>query len=161
MRALMILVPMALMIYAFIDCLNTPEEETKHLPKLAWVFIILLFWVVGAIGWIVAGKKRRGASGGGMAASWQRGRRTQWVAPDDNPDFLKSLKSDVRGADGEETVAAPEKRDPAGAAADSGAEKDGQAPSPTDREADPLREEEPKRRERSTGPDDATPPVTG
>lgn len=94
MRALMFIVPLALTIYAFIDCLNTTEEDTKHLPKIAWVFIILLFWVVGPVVWLVAGKKRHTRTGGTGPASWQRRGRQQWVAPDDNPDFLKSLKDD-------------------------------------------------------------------
>ncbi|MEU3203438.1 PLD nuclease N-terminal domain-containing protein [Streptomyces cyaneofuscatus] len=91
----MFILPLALMIYAFIDCLNTSEEDTKHLPKIAWVFIILLFWVVGSIGWLFAGKVRHSSAGGAGLSSWQPGgRRQQWVAPDDNPDFLKSLKDD-------------------------------------------------------------------
>ncbi|WP_433546262.1 PLD nuclease N-terminal domain-containing protein [Streptomyces sp. CA-294286] len=97
LRALMFILPLALTIYAFIDCLNTPEDEVKHLPKVAWVFIILLFWVVGPIVWIVAGKNRRAVTGGRTPSEWQRGRRTQWVAPDDNPDFLKSLKDEDKG----------------------------------------------------------------
>ncbi|MEU4076638.1 hypothetical protein DEJ45_20825 [Streptomyces venezuelae] len=86
LRALLFILPLALMIYAFIDCLNTPEEEAKHLPKVVWVIVILLFWVVGAIGWIAAGKVRRPAGARGGAGGW--------VAPDDNPDFLKSLRKD-------------------------------------------------------------------
>ncbi|MEU8706073.1 PLD nuclease N-terminal domain-containing protein [Streptomyces sp. NPDC048565] len=87
LRALIYILPLALTIFAFIDCLNTPEKETKHLPKIAWVFIILLFWVVGPVVWLVAGKVRA-VPGGGF------GRRTTWVAPDDNPDFLRSLKDE-------------------------------------------------------------------
>lgn len=100
MRALMFIVPLALTIYAFIDCLNTSEEDTKHLPKIAWVFIILLFWIAGPVVWLVAGKARRTRTGGAGPSSWQRSRRQQWVAPDDNPDFLKSLKDD-RNAEAE------------------------------------------------------------
>ncbi|MFE6817404.1 PLD nuclease N-terminal domain-containing protein [Streptomyces sp. NPDC057677] len=85
LRALLFIIPLALMIYAFIDCLNTPEEEVKHLPKPVWAIVVLLFSVVGAIGWIVAGKDRRPRT---------RGRAGGWVAPDDNPEFLKSLKDE-------------------------------------------------------------------
>ncbi|MER6099568.1 PLD nuclease N-terminal domain-containing protein [Streptomyces sp. NPDC001728] len=94
LRALLFILPLALMIYAFIDCLNTPEEEVKHLPKPVWAIVVLLFSVVGAIGWIVAGKERRPRTGRGAGG---------WVAPDDNPEFLKSLrddKKDERVADG-------------------------------------------------------------
>ncbi|MEU6932334.1 PLD nuclease N-terminal domain-containing protein [Streptomyces sp. NPDC046385] len=89
LRALMYILPLALTIYAFIDCLNTPEEETKHLPKVVWVIIILLFWIVGPIVWFAAGKQRRAAARGG----------TGWVAPDDNPEFLKSLREEKRPDD--------------------------------------------------------------
>ncbi|MCX4981558.1 PLD nuclease N-terminal domain-containing protein [Streptomyces sp. NBC_00572] len=89
LRALLFILPLALMIYAFIDCLNTPEEEVKHLPKPVWAIVVLLFSVVGAIGWIVAGKDRRPRTRGGAGAG-------DWVAPDDNPEFLKSLKDEQK-----------------------------------------------------------------
>ncbi|MER5949351.1 PLD nuclease N-terminal domain-containing protein [Streptomyces sp. NPDC001904] len=97
LRVLMFLIPLALTIYAFIDCLNTPEDETKHLPKVAWVFIILLFWIVGPIVWLAAGKQRTVPQGGRTPSpfsSGHRNRRTQYVAPDDNPEFLASLQED-------------------------------------------------------------------
>ncbi|MCX5013331.1 PLD nuclease N-terminal domain-containing protein [Streptomyces sp. NBC_00555] len=87
LRYLPFLLILALTIYAFIDCLNTPEEEVKHLPKVVWVIIILLFSIVGPVVWLFAGKKRAAAGGG-------RARRAQWVAPDDNPEFLKSLRDE-------------------------------------------------------------------
>ncbi|MER7171290.1 PLD nuclease N-terminal domain-containing protein [Streptomyces mesophilus] len=94
LRILMILIPLALTIFAFIDCLNTPEDEAKHLPKIAWVFIILLFWVVGPIVWLAAGKQRTPPQGGRTPSEWHRNHRTTWVAPDDNPEFLKSIKDE-------------------------------------------------------------------
>ncbi|MBD9703074.1 PLD nuclease N-terminal domain-containing protein [Streptomyces caniscabiei] len=94
LRLLMYLVPLALTIYAFIDCLNTPEDEAKHLPKIAWVFIILLFWIVGPIAWLAAGKLRNAPAGGRTPSEWHRNHRTDYVAPDDNPEFLKSLAED-------------------------------------------------------------------
>src|SRR6478752_6681622 len=72
LRALMYLLPLALTIYAFIDCLNTPEDEAKHLPKVAWIFIILLFWIVGPIVWLVAGKLRNVPEGGRTPSEWHR-----------------------------------------------------------------------------------------
>jgi hypothetical protein len=94
LRYLPFLLIIALTIYAFIDCLNTPEEEVKHLPKVVWVIIILLFSIVGPLVWLFAGKKRVPSAGG------RGGGRTRWVAPDDNPDFLKSLDEE-RGRDKE------------------------------------------------------------
>ncbi|MCX5296666.1 PLD nuclease N-terminal domain-containing protein [Streptomyces sp. NBC_00193] len=90
LRYLPFLLIIALTIYTFIDCLNTPEEEVKHLPKVVWVLIILLFSIVGPAVWLFAGKKRVPGGAGGRP---RPGRRT-WVAPDDNPEFLKSLRDE-------------------------------------------------------------------
>ncbi|RSS79545.1 PLD nuclease N-terminal domain-containing protein [Streptomyces sp. WAC06614] len=90
LRYLPFLLVIALTIYAFIDCLNTPEEEVKHLPKVVWVIIILLFSIVGPVVWLFAGKQRS-LTGGGFPTAGGRARRTPWVAPDDNPEFLRSL----------------------------------------------------------------------
>ncbi|WP_051338308.1 PLD nuclease N-terminal domain-containing protein [Streptomyces flavidovirens] len=107
LRYLPFLLVLALWIYAFIDCLNTPEEEVRHLPKVVWVIIVLLFGevLIGPIAWLAVGKVRKGA-GNGTPAEWRRGRKQQWVAPDDNPDFLKSLK-DENENDGPEDPTPP------------------------------------------------------
>jgi hypothetical protein len=97
LRYLPFLLVLALWIYAFIDCLNTPEEQVRGLPKVVWVIIILLFGevLVGPIAWLVAGKHRGPvAVNGSTPSEWHRNHRTRFVAPDDNPDFLKSLAED-------------------------------------------------------------------
>ncbi|MEU6576118.1 PLD nuclease N-terminal domain-containing protein [Streptomyces sp. NPDC046805] len=92
------LLVLALWIYAFIDCLNTPEEQVRGLPKVVWVIIILLFGevLVGPIAWLVAGKARHAPAGrtGSTPSEWHRNHRTDYVAPDDNPEFLRSLKEE-------------------------------------------------------------------
>ncbi|MEU5437619.1 PLD nuclease N-terminal domain-containing protein [Streptomyces sp. NPDC020719] len=82
LRYLPFLLVLALWIYAFIDCLNTPENEVRGLPKVVWVIVILLFGEVllGPVAWLIAGRPRRTAP-----------RRGGWTAPDDNPEFLASL----------------------------------------------------------------------
>lgn len=98
LRYLPFLLVLALWIYAFIDCLNTPESQVRGLPKVVWVIIILLFGevLIGPIAWLVAGKHRHPVSGGGGStpAEWHRNHGAQWVAPDDNPEFLRSLKEE-------------------------------------------------------------------
>ena len=36
--------------------LTTPEAACRNLPKLAWIFIVLLLPLVGSIAWLVAGR---------------------------------------------------------------------------------------------------------
>ncbi|MFG2723316.1 PLD nuclease N-terminal domain-containing protein [Streptomyces sp. NPDC048416] len=84
LRYLPFLLVLALWLYAFIDCLNTPESEVKGLPKVVWIIVVLLFGevLVGPVAWLVAGKVRRAP--------------TRWTAPDDNPEFLASLEDRTR-----------------------------------------------------------------
>ncbi|MFT2016443.1 PLD nuclease N-terminal domain-containing protein [Streptomyces sp. 796.1] len=106
LRYLPFLLVLALWIYAFIDCLNTPEEEVRKLPKVAWVIIVLLFGevLIGPVAWLTVGRPRKAHAGGGAGGGAGRGgfggsfggRRGGggWVAPDDNPEFLKSLRKE-------------------------------------------------------------------
>lgn len=96
LRYLPYLLVLALWIYAFVDCLNTPEEEVRHLPKVVWVIIVLLFGevLVGPVAWLVTGKVRRAPETGSTPSEWHRNAASSWVAPDDNPEFLKSLDKD-------------------------------------------------------------------
>ncbi|MEZ3180017.1 PLD nuclease N-terminal domain-containing protein [Streptomyces pimonensis] len=93
LRVLMFLVPLALSVYAFIDCISTKDDDIRHMPKPLWAILVLLFPLVGSVSWLIAGKKRRPAGGAGPTRG-RGGGRQQWVAPDDNPDFLKSLGED-------------------------------------------------------------------
>ncbi|MFI0821455.1 PLD nuclease N-terminal domain-containing protein [Streptomyces sp. NPDC021098] len=130
LRVLMILVPLALSIYAFIDCITTEEQDVRYIPKPLWAILVLLFPVVGSISWLLVGRKRTAAAE----------TRREWVAPDDNPEFLKSLGDAPkdRGAD------APEVRD---------------EELLKDWEADLRRREEELRRKGGEGPDDTPPPA--
>ncbi|MBT2493038.1 PLDc_N domain-containing protein [Streptomyces sp. ISL-96] len=134
LRYLPFLILLALWIYAFIDCLNTPEEEVRHLPKVVWVIIVLLFGevLIGPIAWLAVGKVRKGARGASDStpSEWHRRHKQEWVAPDDNPDFLKSLKDET--------------------AKDESMMKDW--------EADLRRREEELKQREDGGPDDPTPP---
>jgi hypothetical protein len=98
-RILLYALPILLAIYALIDCIQTDESEIRGLPKIAWVVLIVLIWVVGPIAWLVAGRTRTGRSvfpglprpggrSGGPAAAPPR-----QIAPDDDPEFLGQLGS--------------------------------------------------------------------
>ncbi|MFJ7152099.1 PLD nuclease N-terminal domain-containing protein [Streptomyces sp. NPDC100445] len=92
LRYLPFLLVLAVWIYAFVDCLNTPEDEVRHLPKAAWLVIVLFFGevLVGPVAWLITGRARPAAAGG-PAPAGHDGTAARWVAPDDNPEFLNSL----------------------------------------------------------------------
>ncbi|MFE3829225.1 PLD nuclease N-terminal domain-containing protein [Streptomyces sp. NPDC059092] len=146
LRVLMILVPLALSIYAFIDCITTEEKEVKYLPKPVWAILVLLFPLVGSVAWLIVGRERTAAARGGG-----------WVAPDDNPDFLKSLKDRKDDGDDGDTTAQDKTQDKT-------KDKDKTAGDDDSGhlqrwEADlRRREEEIERREKGGGSADDTPP---
>ena len=98
------LADLALMVFALIDCLSTDEHEIRALPKLVWVFIILLFSPIGAIAWLLAGRPQRDPAarrapwlpGNGFPAA-SRSRRP--LAPDDDPEFLRKLNEKAKRDD--------------------------------------------------------------
>lgn len=101
--SLFMLLDVALLVVALIDCLSAEEYAIRALPRAAWVFIILLFSPIGAIAWFVAGRPPRAIrmSNGEM---WRPGRgfpenerpaRSGPVAPDDDPAFLRNLSASL------------------------------------------------------------------
>lgn len=89
-------VDLALVIVALIDCLSTDNVLIRALPKVVWVFLILLFSPVGPIVWFVAGRPVSPATStatGGLGRPGNAGQRgrPRPLAPDDDPEFLASL----------------------------------------------------------------------
>lgn len=95
---LLFLLQIALAVFALISCLSADESDIRGLPKIAWVIIILLFPLVGAIAWFLAGRPVEVTS---KPNTWRPGsgfpeaeRPRRPLAPDDDPEFLKSLRRD-------------------------------------------------------------------
>jgi hypothetical protein len=51
------LIVAALYVYALVDCVRTPAARIRMLPKVGWLVIMVLFPVLGAIGWRKLGKR--------------------------------------------------------------------------------------------------------
>ena len=97
------LILVALWIGCFIDVLLTPEFACRNLPKLAWVFIVLLFSFIGSIAWLVAGRPwnqvgvpgNQGQRNSGVASrfpEYDRPNRRAATNPDDDEEFLDGLR---------------------------------------------------------------------
>ncbi|MBM2621606.1 PLDc_N domain-containing protein [Actinoplanes sp. LDG1-06] len=80
--ALLLLLDVALVLIALVDCLRADESAIRTAPWTAWMFAILLISPIGAIAWFVKGRP---------VPSVPLRARPVFVAPDDNPEFLKSL----------------------------------------------------------------------
>ena len=87
-RFLPFLISLVLTVYALFSCIQTPDEDVPHLPKLVWIVLIVFVPFVGPIVWLLMSRtqgSRRDVTGRPPRPS------ARPVAPDDDPDFLKSL----------------------------------------------------------------------
>lgn len=99
-RFLPFIVELALLAYCLIDCIQTDEGDMRNLPKALWVILIIFLPIVGGVAWLVAGRPL--TSGPRRQVPWPATRtagfpeyeRPRPVAPDDDPDFLLSLRAD-------------------------------------------------------------------
>ncbi|WP_198145202.1 PLD nuclease N-terminal domain-containing protein, partial [Kocuria salsicia] len=86
-RAIMIIgagaLAVGVIIYALIECAQSQRYDVRALPKWAWVLVILLLPVIGAVLWLLFGRPRADDA----AREAQRGR-----GPDDDPQFLRNLE---------------------------------------------------------------------
>jgi hypothetical protein len=90
-RLLPWLLTIAVTVYAVVDCVQTDDAQVRGLPKLLWLLLILLFPVVGAIAWFIAGRPQRGTAGRGPSGRGPSHRPPPPRGPDDDPDFLRRL----------------------------------------------------------------------
>lgn len=93
-RYLPALIELGLLIYCFLDCLQSDDLLIRNLPKWGWIVLIIVVPIVGPIAWLVAGRPQTAAPGParttGYPAYEQPQRRLQ--APDDDPEFLAQLR---------------------------------------------------------------------
>ena len=74
----------ALWLYCIFDVISTDEVLVRNLPKMAWLFIVIILPSIGSIAWLALGRPE--------FAGWRpgdtEGRATRRVVgPEDRPDF--------------------------------------------------------------------------
>lgn len=107
LAAVLVLVALGIWLFCLFEVLSTDEGEVRRLPKFAWFLIVLLGFELGAIAWLLFGRRRgfvtadvsgwppdlltSAGQGGGDAA------RSAPLGPDDDPEFLSRLDRRIRG----------------------------------------------------------------
>jgi len=91
-------VTVALLAYALVDVIATDAHLIRNLPKLIWVFVVILVPIVGPLSWLALGRPRGGSLLPGTTSrdqtaptSARRIDPRRPVAPDDDPEFLRRL----------------------------------------------------------------------
>jgi len=75
---------LAIFVYGLVDVIRTDGRLTRGISKPAWIVVMIVLPVVGAILWLLIGRPR------GTSAQRQNYRHP--TAPDDDPDFLRNLE---------------------------------------------------------------------
>lgn len=105
-RVLITLFCIALVIYALIDCANADKQYfSARVPKIAWLALIVLLPLLGAVLWLLFKYKEvlrsnKPLSSPDLNRSFnfprQSGKNSAPVAPDDDPEFLSRLEAQNR-----------------------------------------------------------------
>jgi hypothetical protein len=97
LRALPVIVEVALLVFCLIDCIQSDEGRIRNLPKTVWILLIIFLPIAGGIAWLAVGRPL-GAPARNVPwpstktagfPEYERPRRA--VAPDDDPEFLAGL----------------------------------------------------------------------
>ncbi|HEY3509580.1 MAG TPA: PLD nuclease N-terminal domain-containing protein [Kribbella sp.] len=107
-RFLPFLISLALTVYALFSCIQTPDEDVPHLPKLLWIVLIVFVPFAGPIVWLLMSRAQAGREET-VVRRPAAPPAARPMAPDDDPDFLKSLD---RYRDPRTTIKPPEPETP-------------------------------------------------
>ena len=125
--ALFALFMMGFWLYCLTDAILTPAGECRGMPKPAWIAVITLTFIGGAVAWLIVREplrspasslapgaaprrsrrpllSKRAVDGRGRCGSTSSGRASQALGPhgarrgpDDDPEFLRALDRAIRG----------------------------------------------------------------
>ena len=87
----LILVAVAVVVYALIDCIMTKAHSVRSISKPAWILTIVLVPLLGAGLWFLFGRPRPTGSRGRVRPAPRHP-----TAPDDDPQFLRNLEAKRR-----------------------------------------------------------------
>ena len=97
---MLFLVALCFVVSCLVDAIRTPRDEVRHLPKTAWVFLVLFLPLVGSLAWLLAGRPQKAPRGEQRSTSGfpsydrQRDRQGRAAAsnPDDDEEFLRQVR---------------------------------------------------------------------
>ncbi|MHA7289780.1 PLD nuclease N-terminal domain-containing protein [Arthrobacter sp. MDT3-24] len=83
-RVVLAVAILVIYVYGLVDVIRTDRRLTRGISKPAWLIVVTVLPVIGAILWLLIGRPRDSAP--------VRQPRSHPTAPDDDPDFLRNLE---------------------------------------------------------------------
>ena len=84
LRVALAVAVLVIFVYGLVDVIRTDGRLTRGISKPAWIVVMIVLPVLGAILWLLIGRPR------GSSPQPQAYRHSN--APDDDPDFLRNLE---------------------------------------------------------------------
>jgi hypothetical protein len=84
LRVALAVAVLVIFVYGLVDVIRTDGRLTRGISKPAWIVVMIILPVLGAILWLLIGRPRE-------AAPQQQSYRHP-TAPDDDPEFLRNLE---------------------------------------------------------------------
>jgi hypothetical protein len=94
------IITFCLWVYSLVDVIQSDEGGIRHLPKLWWLLIVLLFPFAGSVAWLVAGRPT--TTGGPRSAhersqptypEYDRPGRAAALDPEKDEEFLRQVRA--------------------------------------------------------------------
>jgi hypothetical protein len=88
----------AFWVYCVVTVLISRDDQVKHLPKIGWLILVLLFPLVGGIAWLLVGRDRgatpRSAHERPAPAfpEYDRPGRAAGATPESDEEFLRRIR---------------------------------------------------------------------
>jgi hypothetical protein len=80
---------------ALIDIISRPDTQVKHLPKLFWVFLVILLPLIGSIAWFAVGREYEAPVSRGTFGDPRRWETAPAVRPRTTEDELAQLDREI------------------------------------------------------------------
>ena len=99
-RLMIVLGPLllAFTVYCVVTVLMTRDDEVRHLPKIGWLVLVLLFPLVGGIAWVLVGRDRARSRRSAYERSapefpeYDRPGRLAGATPESDEEFLRRIR---------------------------------------------------------------------
>jgi hypothetical protein len=83
-RVVLAVAVLVIFVYGLVDVIRTDARLTRGISKPAWIIVMIILPVIGAILWLLNGRPRNAVPA--------RQQYSHTTAPDDDPDFLRNLE---------------------------------------------------------------------
>jgi len=85
LRVVGVVIVLVIFVYALVDVIRTDGNQTRGISKPAWIIVMILLPLLGAILWFIFGRP--------YGKPTAKPVRRQPTAPDDDPEFLRNLET--------------------------------------------------------------------